>query len=396
MIFARALTLSAGLAAAVLVSAAAPAPDADEATYLKRLAETPASGRDTYDPMEAVPGASPYTPLPMAATPTIPKDALAKAVDYAKANNSSTLLIWKDGKLQTAWYGAGVDAKAFLNANSLAKPVGAIAIGRAIRLGAIKSVEQPAADFITEWRGTPKAAITIRQLLDMTAGLMPQGAVGDPASVMSRSYLHPRHDAILINDYPVTAKPGEKYQYSNASAELIAVIIERATHRRYGPFLTREVFGPLGAAGGEVWVDRIGGLAHAGCCIKLPGETFLRLGLLLLDDGVWNGRRLLPEGYVQQMKTPSVANPRYGMGVWIPGPYVQRRGFGGPSGGGGVLHSEPFAAPDLFMFDGNHDQIAYLVPSRRLAILRMGDAPPKTPEWDNSYLPNLILRAVGP
>jgi hypothetical protein len=52
-------------------------------------------------------------------------------------------------------------------------------------------------------------------------------------------------------------------------------------------------------------------------------------------------------------------------------------------------------AKDLFLFDGLDDQVLYIVPSQRLAILRMGDAPPRAPEWDNAFLPNLILRALA-
>jgi hypothetical protein len=62
---------------------------------------------------------------------------------------------------------------------------------------------------------------------------------------------------------------------------------------------------------------------------------------------------------------------------------------------GAVLHSEPYLAKDLFLFDGNTNQVLYMIPSQNLAILRMGDAPPKSPEWDNSFLPNLILRAIN-
>jgi len=375
--------------------AAAPAADPDQAVYLQRLADN-GHGHDPYDTMEAVPGAAHPIPIPSASHPTISAEARAKAIAYAMANNSKALIIWRNGCIEAEAYGLGADAATPLNARSMAKPLGAIAIGRAIQLGAIKDLDQPAATFIAPWRGTPKAAITIRQLLNMTSGLAEQGPVTDPASVMTRAYLHPRHDAVLIDEYPLTAVPGVRYQYSNASAELIAAVIEHATGRRYAEFVSNEVLKPLGAEGGEVWVDRPGGLAHSGCCIFLPARTWLSLGLLLMDDGVWSGRRLLPPGYVQAMITPSTANPRYGLGIWLQGEYIQRRGFGRPGQMlGAVLHSEPYLAPDLFLFDGNANQVLYIVPSKRLAILRMGDPPPKSPEWDNAFLPNLILRDIA-
>jgi CubicO group peptidase (beta-lactamase class C family) len=398
------LSLILGLALAVMMTdpvttmaaAGAPPSDSDDALYAARLSKIGGQGLDSYDTMEAVPGAAHVRPLPVAQSPTLPADVLAKAKAYAMANNSKTLLIWRDGKLEEAAYGPGSDAATLINAKSMAKPLGAATVGRAISLGLIKSLDEPAADFITEWRGTPKAAITIRELMNMTSGLAEQGPVKDPASIFTRSYLHPRHGEIMINEYPLTAPPGTRYQYSNASADLIAVIIERASKRRYAAFVSQEVLKPLGAAGGEVWVDRPGGLAHAGCCILLPAETWLRLGLLIMHDGVWEGRRLLPQGYVDAMKTPTAGNPRYGLGVWLQGDYIPRRGFGRPDQMlGAVLHSEPYVAKDLFLFDGNSNQVLYMIPSEKLAILRMGDAPPKSPEWDNAYLPNLALRGIA-
>jgi len=375
--------------------AAAPAADPDQAVYLQRLADN-GHGHDPYDTMEAVPGAVHPIPIPSASHPTISAEARAKAIAYAMANNSKALIIWRNGAIEAEAYGLGADAATPLNARSMAKPLGAIAIGRAIQMGAIKDLDQPAATFIAPWRGTPKAAITIRQLLNMTSGLAEQGPVTDPSSFMTRAYLHPRHDAVLIDEYPLTAVPGVRYQYSNASAELIAAVIEHATGRRYAAFVSDEVLKPLGAPGGQVWVDRPGGLAHSGCCIFLPARTWLSLGLLLMNDGVWSGRRLLPAGYVRAMLTPTASNPRYGLGIWLPGEYIQRRGFGRPGQMlGAVLHSEPYLASDLFLFDGNANQVLYIVPSKRLAILRMGDPPPKSPEWDNAFLPNLILRDIA-
>jgi CubicO group peptidase (beta-lactamase class C family) len=374
----------------------AAASDPDEALYLKRLSGITPQGLDSYDTLEAVPGAAHPRPLPAAASPSLPDDVLAQAKAYALANRSKALLIWRDGRLQASVYAPGCDATTPINARSMAKPLSAVAVGRAMALGAIRSLDQPAADFITEWAGTPKAAITIRELLDMTSGLAEQGPVKDPASIWTRAYLHPHHGDVMIQEYPLTAPPGTRYQYSNTSADLIAVILERATQRRYAAFVSDEVLAPIHAAGGSVWVDRPGGLAHSGCCILLPAETWLRLGLLVMQDGVWDGRRLLPEGFVAAMKTPTASNPRYGLGVWLQGEYTQRRGFGRPDQlVGAVLHSEPYVAKDLFLFDGNADQVLYMIPSLHLAILRMGDPPPKSPEWDNAYLPNLIVRAIA-
>jgi CubicO group peptidase (beta-lactamase class C family) len=370
----------------------------EEALYLKRLeANTRSTGLETYDPLEAVPGAQGASALPQAsdANRAITPDALAKARAYAEANRSKAFLVWRDGALQTADYFGGTDAQSLIVARSLAKPLTSIAIGRAIKLGVIKSLDQNVVDFIPEWRGTGKATMKIRHLLDMRSGLLAQGVSPDPANIWNRAYLHPRHDDVLIHDYPLSHPPGSRYDYSNATSELVALVIERASKRRYAAFLSDEVFKPIGAVGGKIWIDRPEGLAHSGCCILLPAETWMRLALLLLHDGKAQGLQLLPKGYVHEMRQGTRENPHYGLGVYVAGNYVQRRGFANPAlTFPKVLHGEPYRAADLFLFDGNANQVVYIVPSLDLVVLRVGDPPPREPEWDNAVLPNSIISGV--
>ena len=394
--------LLAATLACLAVAGAAGADDGGEAEYLRRFGEalkvTGGADLTSYSPMEAVPGAVTVRPLPMAAANrrAIAPDALAAARDYAMRSNASVFLVWRDGAIEDASYFGATGPDTLINARSLAKPLTVIAVGRAIQLGKIRSVDQPVSDFITEWRGTPKAAMKIRHLLDMRSGLLAQGLSTEPQNPWSRSYLHPDHGRVLVNEYPLTHPPGSRFDYANAVSDMVAVVIERATGQRYGAFLSNEIFKPIGAAGGQVWVDRVGGTAHSGCCILLPAETYLRTGVLLVQDGVWNGRRLLPAGFVDEMRKGTPQNPHYGMGVYLATPYVQRRGFANPDlGYPGVLHSEPYAADDLFLFDGNANQVLYMVPSRKLAVLRLGASPPKQPEWDNTVIPNTLIRGLA-
>ncbi len=397
----------AALAAALLAMAAAPAypPMAEaeaERIYLERfraMLANPSGEAGSYDPLEAVPGADPPRTLPLAPPEDRGLDpaAIAEARAVAEAARSTAFLVWRRGALVEERYFGGVTRETPLVARSLAKPLTAIAIGRAIQLGHIASLDQSVADFLPEWRGTPRAAMRIRHLLDMRSGLLAQGFSPEPGDPWSRAYLHPMHERIIVEEYPLTDPPGSVYEYSNVTSELVALVIERATGRRYAEFIGREVLAPIGAAGGDVWVSREGGLAHSGCCILLPARSFLKLALLLLDDGMAGGRRLLPAGYVAEMRRGTPQNPHYGLGVWVAGPYVERRGWANPSRPAPrVLHSEPYLAADTFLFDGNANQVVYIVPSADLVVLRMGAPPPRTPEWDNALFLNRILRGLKP
>ena len=404
-------TSSLAMMLALTVTSAAAGPSsysaADEAVYLERFARLMDASRlglglETYEPLEPVPGARNPVPLAGAAAGNtrIAAAALQAAEEYAARNNSSAFMVWHDGKIEKASFFKGMKPEGTFPSRSLAKPMTAVAIGRAIALGKIRSLDQPVADFVTEWRGDPRRSrILVRHLLDMRSGFLPQGPAMTAEDILNRAYLHPRHEQIIIHDYPVVDEPGTRYEYNNATSELVAVLIERATGVRYGEWLSREVLQRLGSPGGTIWVNRPGGTAHSGCCLMLPAEAWLRLGVLLLQDGVWEGKRLLPAGYVQAMRTPTAENPYYGLGVYVAGRYIARRGFANPARDAEarrVLHSEPYLADDVFLFDGNSNQVVFIIPSRRLVVLRVGDNPPRGAggEWDNSALPNLLIRGL--
>ncbi|MFK7886526.1 MAG: serine hydrolase domain-containing protein [Gammaproteobacteria bacterium] len=370
-----------------------------EAAYQARFETVMASGGffATYQPREEIPGASNTDPLPSAGPDerSISDEALHEAATYAERNNSDAFMVWHDGKLQAEHYFGDTRASTPLISKSLSKPLTAIAVGRAIELGHIQSLDQPVADFILEWRDDDRRTVLVRHLLDMRSGFLRQGYSRDPDHPWNRAYLALELEDYLVNSYPLESTPGKDYLYNNATADMVAVLIERSTGQRYGEFIGREILSQIAAPGGEGWVSKPGGLMHSGCCKFLPAESWLRMARLLLDDGVFRGKRLLPHGYVHEMTTPSAANPHYGLGVWVGGEYVKRRGYTGRLKlGPQVLHSEPYSDSTLYLFDGNSNQVVYVLPQYNLIILRLGRSPPKEPEWDNAKLPNMIVRGL--
>lgn len=378
------------------------ADDSAEAIYRARLAvflKDP--GNLPYEPTEPLRGTTRWKPLPTvpAARSGISADALEKARAYAAMMNSSAFMVWRNGRVVSQWYAPGVTEKTPITSKSLSKPLTAIAVGRALALGRIRSIDQSIADFIPRAKGTEKEKITIRYLLDMRSGMLDQGFSTDPDHPYNRALLHPDFGEKIIDIYPVPHPVGKHYSYANAPSDLVAMVIEGATGMRYGDFITREVLQPLGAQGGTMWVGKPGGLAHAGCCATMPADTYLRFAVLLIDDGIWQGKRLLPKGYVAEMRKSTAENPNFGLGIWLGEPYRQRRPFGAPGMlGPHVLHSEPFLDPDLFMFDGNSNQQVAISPKHRLIVLRVGATPPApkdgSPEWDNAFLPNTLIRGI--
>jgi CubicO group peptidase (beta-lactamase class C family) len=349
-----------------------------------------------YDPLIALPGAEEVQPLPRGEANWLDADTRAWLSEFGAGNNTQALMVWHDGDVVFEDYFKDKQAGDLVVSRSLSKPVSVVAVGRAMEEGFIKSLDEPAATYLTEWQGTDMAAITIRHLLQMRSGLAPQGNSMEPDDVMNRAYLHPYHIEVILAEYPLVTEPGSRYDYSNANAELIAPIIERATGRRYDQWVAEAVLKPLGAAGGDMWINRDGGTPHSGCCGLFPAETYLKLAVLYDADGIWNGERLLPEGFVDEVRAPTKYNPHAAMGMYVAGPYVEGRGAANPDFPyGKTKHGEVYLDEDLYLFDGNSNQVVYVVPRHDLIVLRVGTRPPKDSPWDNTTLPNYLLRVLS-
>ena len=379
---------------------------ADEAEYLQRVARVPEIQRTQprnggYDPLVPIAGAADWTALPTVADgeQTISEEAWQEVFDYAAERNTHTVIVWRKGKVEYSAYWNDYTIDEPQISFSLAKPVTAAAVGRAIQLGYIESLDQPVKDFLPEWEGTEKEGILVRHLLDMRSGYLPQALGLEPGNILLRAYQHPRTEDIIINKMPLTHVPGTRYEYNNATSELVSPVIERATGRTYQDFVSEEVLQKIGAMGGEIWLNRPDGVAHSGCCILLPAESFLRLAILLHQDGVWDGEQLYPEGYAEEVRTATPHNPWAAMGaVYVAGVYKERRGAANPEtmSMGQTLHSEPYLDKDIYLFDGNSNQSVHVSPAEDLIVLRMGRFPSRDSGlvWDNTKIINTLIKGV--
>ena len=138
---------------------------------------------------------------------TVSAEAISAASAFAKSKRSESLLIWHRGALQHAEYWLGLGPEDVVNSRSMHKMVGGLLIARAIADGYIGSVDDSVADYIPTWQGTDKAAITIRNVLQMSSGLR-WFSIRDrpPFGLSSRRYLDPEWDRVLLEDIPMSSR----------------------------------------------------------------------------------------------------------------------------------------------------------------------------------------------
>ena len=337
-------------------------------------------------PQEAVPGIV-RDDLPVAAPEGIDPAGLAAAEAYAARTKSVALLVWHRGALryEKYWPGSGPDTRT--DTFSAHKTVMGLLYGAAIADGYIESVDQPAATWLPEWRSDSRRDIRLRDLLQMSSGLeLPVFGTWRGFRVTLGSDL-----ASVVLPLQPEKPPGNDFQYSNANAAILGIVLQRATGKRYAQYLSERLWSRLGTGPAAVWLDHEGGVPRTFCCLYARARDWLQVGRLILDGGRSGGQQVIPEEWIRAMTTPAPTNPNYGYQIWLGSPPGKERKYNDKTVK--AFHSEPYVAADIRYVDGFGGQRVYIVPSQELIIVRTGEA---QFDWDDAILPNAILRALRP
>jgi CubicO group peptidase (beta-lactamase class C family) len=215
----------------------------------------------------------------------------------------------------------------------------------------------------------------------MHSGLQPQGEYEDPFS--DAAYLVLGTDMrYVVDNVPLVEEPGKRFDYNNANFQALGYVLEAATGQRFASYLSEKLWKPLGAADGAVWLDRLGGDAHTFGFIFATPEDWIKVGLMFLHEGTWNGRQLVSREYLREMRVPSPTEPRYGLGLWLAhNPFQLKE------------QEETFLADGIYYLDGHSKQRVYMVPSQSLVVVRVGE---NGRGWDEAALVNAVLRGLLP
>ncbi|MCR6499967.1 beta-lactamase family protein [Shinella sp. CPCC 101442] len=285
------------------------------------------------------------------------------------------IVVVHDGRIVAEAYGDGFDATMPLLGWSMTKSVNAALLGRLMQAGAFTPQLN---NLFPDWRGDARSTITLGQLLAMESGLAFNENYGDVADVTRMLYLEPDMTRFVLS-LPAEANPGERFNYSSGTALLLSRIWMSALSGRSQAlsFPTKALFGPLGMASAVLEPDETG-IFVGSSYMYATARDWARFSLLLLNDGVWKGERLLPEGFVAAMGTPSKASAgTYSqMQTWLKGP-------------GAKSDAEHGLPADTFWLRGHDGQSATVIPSKKLAVIRLGLTPSKL-----GYEPQPLIRRI--
>jgi CubicO group peptidase (beta-lactamase class C family) len=254
---------------------------------------------------------------------TLNRKNLDTLVIKAKAANSKSLFVYYDGKQV---FGEYFDKDASpQDAMSVTKSVSSLAIGKMITDGLLSSVDEPVYKFYPEWKQGLKQKITIRHLLNHTSG------IDNPDYTLG---VYPFKDYIqlaLASD--ITGKTDTTFFYNNKAVNLLAGIVQKVTGERMDKYIARTIFKPLGIQSAywqtDVYIyasfyqnindSRLlaKGTPPVMAELFINGQDLLKIGILVLNKGLWEGKKIISEDYLKAAMTPSRVNPECGLLWWL-------------------------------------------------------------------------------
>ena len=231
------------------------------------------------------------------------------------------------GRLVLERYGPGYGPDATCRSWSMAKSITQVLVGLAVGDGAL-DIHAPAG--VAAWAapGDPRGAITLDQLLRMSSGLAwiedyVPGHVSDVVEMLSGAGKEDM--GAFAAAKPLEHAPGSFFYYSSGTTNIVARRLAEAigaTGDAFAAFMRERLFEPLGMRSPEPRFDAAGTFIGSSFCFCTPRD-FARFGLFCLRDGIWEGRRLLPEGWIDYARTPTFQQPGgeddgpYGAHWWL-------------------------------------------------------------------------------
>lgn len=246
-------------------------------------------------------------------------DALVAAAERAQ---SDTLLVVQDGvplvdkQFREDARGRPIDPGP-IETRSLTKGIVALGVLALIADGKVRSLDTPLSELFPEFREGPRAAITLRHVLTHTTGLRHAKTDADALNAQADRLAYAR-------SLPVVEAPGTKFSYSNEACQLLAGVFPAAAGEPVDSYVAKRIFAPLGIS--EVpWKRDRSGTPQTYYGVALRARDLAKIGQLLLDEGVFEGRRVLPAELTRLLFLPSERFAGYSLGFWLDPPVVQTR-----------------------------------------------------------------------
>jgi CubicO group peptidase (beta-lactamase class C family) len=256
--------------------------------------------------------------------------------DFLARQRITGMMIVQDGKVlfERQQYDRTPDMR--MASFSMAKTVAALLTGIALRDGHLKSLDDPAERYAPELKGSAWGPVTVRNLLRMSSGVRwsdkvaPGMNTSDGARLAGDSFYQrgPGGARAITWVREVDRPQGTAFNYNSAETFALGVVLRAAVGQDLSAYLSEKVWKPIGAEADATWLIDRSGLEAANCCINARMRDYARLGMLLANDGQWDGQQVVPREFVRDATDPARQPPHlqprqatsyfgYGYQTWI-------------------------------------------------------------------------------
>ena len=302
--------------------------------------------------------------------------------DLLEPNKTQGLLILHRGRIAYEAYFGDAHAGSRFTSWSVAKSFNSTLVGLAIGDGLIDDVNDQLAKYIPELKGTAYDGVTIRQALQMSSGVeFTEIYDGDEEADVTRfmgysmfANLEPANQ--IAASFPRGYEPGTRFNYNTAESQILGWLVATVNGMHPAHILQQRIWQPLGMSHDATWnLDQYGatGSEMGGCCINAALRDYARFGQLFLQDGVWEGERILPEDWVREATVPDSEHLRFG---------------DSPEASTGYQYQWWRLGDDAFAAEGVHWQFIYVNPGAEVVIA-------KASTWENAWPDDMAHPAIA-
>lgn len=299
------------------------------------------------------------------------QNAVQPLKDFLAEKNTKSFMILVDGKIVMEEYFDGHTATDTWEWNSAGKTLVAATVGIAQENNLV-DINNPVSDYLgTGWTSETLAQenlITSRNLLTMTSGI------------------NDENNLVIKSNLTYLADAGARWSYHNVFQKLMDVVAE-ASNEDFETYFNTNLKDKIG----------MGGTWNNGVIFKIyhsNTRSMARFGLLALNKGKWNTEQILNENYFNESISSSQSiNPAYGYLWWLNGK-TSYMVPGGQTVYQGTL--VPDAPADMYAAMGANDQRIYVIPSKNMVVIRMGEASdPANPNFAVSGFDNALWEKIN-
>lgn len=335
-------------------------PEAEVRNQKIQLASKPLINQDTI----LWPNGNKLDSIPATVNLAIIQQAVDSAfidIDAKKPIYTNAVVVVYDGKIIAEKYADGFTKNSMMMGWSMTKSIGNAYIALLVKEGKL-NINEPAP--VDEWKNDERKSITINDLMHASSGLKWSESYFIPTSTFHNMFIKSDDKGAYAASMKPEHKPGEFFQYSSGSSNILSRIVRRKMgDDEYYRHLYENVFYKIGMYSPVIEPDASGTFVMSSYSFA-TARDWARFGLLYLQDGVWNGERILPEGWVRYTATPAPAAllQQYGAQWWL--------NVGEPKNPKHVEY--PGLPNESVMAEGFEHQLVLIIPSKKLVIVRLG------------------------